>query len=119
MFRFALFAAANGSSSDAVVGLLAALSGLGIFIAVAVYVLSKLRRGPVERAPSAQNDLVKFGALYESGELTKEEFSQIKRAFAAALDAEIEAKKAAAAASNGGADERRARLNSLLRNERR
>ncbi len=119
MFRFAFFAASSGplsalGSSDALVGLIAALTGLGIFVAVAVYVLSKLRRGPSSQPPSARDDLVKFGALYESGKLTKEEFSQIKRAFAASLDAELEAKKAAANAATG--DDRQARLARLLRN---
>ncbi|MBR4833513.1 MAG: hypothetical protein IKU86_04155 [Thermoguttaceae bacterium] len=123
MFRFALFAALKGTSSslassDSLVGLIVALTGLGIFVAVAVYILSKLRRGPSSQPPSARDDLVKFGALYESGELTKEEFSQIKRAFAASLDAELEAKKAAAANAAPGGD-RQARLAQLLRDEKR
>ena len=108
MFTPAIFASLKGAptslaSSDALVGLIAGLTGLGIFVAVAVYVLLKLRGATGKsKAPSVRDDLVKFGALYESGELTKEEFSQIKRSFAVALDAELAAKKA-----------------NLLRNERR
>ena len=107
------------ASSDALVGLIAALTGLGIFGAVAVYVLSKLRGATGKfKTPSVRDDLVKFGALYESGELTKEEFSLIKRSFAASLDAELAAKKAEAAKHSPEA-ERNARLANLLRNEKR
>jgi len=124
MFRPEIFAALKGAptslaSSDALVGLIAGLTGLGIFVAVAVYVLSKLRGASGKtKAPSVRDDLVKFGALYESGELTKEEFSQIKRSFAVALDAELAAKKAEAA-KNSPEAARNARLVNLLRNERR
>ena len=124
MFCPEIFAALKGAptslaSSDALVGLIAALTGLGIFVAVAVYVLSKLRGATGKsKAPSVRDDLVKFGALYESGELTKEEFSQIKRSFAASLDAELAAKKAEAAKHSPEAA-REARLASLLRNEKR
>lgn len=124
MFCPEIFAALKGAptslaSSDALVGLIAALTGLGIFVAVAVYVLSKLRGASGKtKTPSVRDDLVKFGALYESGELTKEEFSLIKRSFAASLDAELAAKKAAAA-KNSPEAERNARLASLLRDEKR
>ena len=124
MFRPEIFAALKGAptslaSSDALVGLIAALTGLGIFVAVALYVLSKLRGAAGKsQTPSVRDDLVKFGALYESGKLTKEEFSMIKRSFAAALDAELAAKQAEEA-KNSPETARDARLASLLRNERR
>ena len=124
MFCPQIFAALKGAptsiaASDELVGLIAALTGLGIFVAVAVYVLSKLRnaRGGAQ-PPSVRDDLVKFGALYEAGELTKEEFSQIKRSFAAALDAELAAQKAEALAKSPEA-QRNERLQALLRDEKR
>jgi hypothetical protein len=124
MFRPEIFAALKGAptslaSSDALVGLIAALTGLGIFVAVALYVLSKLRGAAGKsQTPSVRDDLVKFGALYESGKLTKEEFSMIKRSFAAALDAELAAKQAEEA-KNSPETARDARLANLLRNEKR
>jgi hypothetical protein len=124
MFRLEIFAALKGeptslASSDALVGLIASLTGLCVFIAVAVYVLSKLRGATrTSKTPSVREDLVKFGALYESGKLTKEEFSMIKRSFAASLDAELAAKKAEAA-KNSPEAARDARLANLLRNEKR
>jgi hypothetical protein len=124
MFCPEIFAALKGAptslaSSDALIGLIASLTGLGIFVAVAVYVLSKLRGASGKsKTPSVRDDLVKFGALYESGELTKEEFSMIKRSFAASLDAELAAKKAEAAKHSPEAA-RDARLANLLRNEKR
>ena len=124
MFCPPIFAALKGAptssaSSDALVGLIAGLTGLGILVAVAVYVLSKLRGATGKsKTPSVRDDLVKFGALYESGELTKEEFSQIKRSFAVALDAELAAKKAEAA-KNSPEAARDARLAKLLRDQKR
>lgn len=124
MFCPEIFAALKGAptslaSSDALVGLIAALTGLGIFVAVAVYVLSKLRGATGKsKTPSVRDDLVKFGALYESGELTKEEFSMIKRSFAASLDAELAARRAEAA-KNSPEAARNAQLANLLRNEKR
>ncbi|MBR5242843.1 MAG: hypothetical protein IKW13_01280 [Thermoguttaceae bacterium] len=124
MFRPEIFAALKGAptslaSSDALVGLIASLTGLGIFVAFAVYVLSKLRGATGKsKTPSVRDDLVKFGALYESGKLTKEEFSMIKRSFAASLDAELAAKKAEEA-KNSPEAARDARLANLLRNEKR
>ncbi|MBQ6827629.1 MAG: hypothetical protein IJO46_06400 [Thermoguttaceae bacterium] len=124
MFCPPMFAALKGAptssaSSDALVGLIAGLTGLGILVAVAVYVLSKLRGATGKsKTPSVRDDLVKFGALYESGELTKEEFAQIKRSFAVALDAELAAKKAEAA-KNSPEAARDARLAKLLRDQKR
>ena len=62
MFRPEIFASLKGAptslaSSDALVGLIAGLTGLGIFIAVAVYVLSKLRGATnASKTPSVRDD---------------------------------------------------------------
>lgn len=107
---------------ERVEGLIVGLTVLAIFIAAAIYVLSKIRKSRTQNdAPSAQDMLNQFGELYDSGELTKEEFRAVKRTLAVAITAEIDQKKRAQKDDGDPNEtpeerEKRRRLERLLRN---
>lgn len=102
-----------------IVGLLLGLTFLTILIAVAFYVLSKIREGRAkDDAPTAQDLLVKFGQLYDSGILSEEEFRAIKRTFAVELATAPVGKTKkddGGDAKKSEKDDRAARLERLLR----
>lgn len=62
---------------------------LAIAIAVAVYVIDKVRSGPVQHEPKATELISKFRDLHSRGELSDVEFRTIKTALATRLQAEL------------------------------
>lgn len=97
---------------DHLPGLILGFAGLAIFIAVAWYILGKVRRGgKTEASITANEQLSLFGSMYEQGELTKEEYRAIKSALAETIS--LEAERIAAAKEDEAAS-RAAKLEELL-----
>ena len=68
---------------DHIVSLILGMSGLGVFIAVAWYILSQLRqRKGATSTPTLQETLEEYGRLYDEGEITREEYRAIRGALA-------------------------------------
>ncbi len=98
---------------DNLIGLIIGGVALAIFVAVAWYVLSKLRNAKKTVQPTAEELLATFGSLRDENVMSKEEFNAVKRALASTLVAKPEFKE------NDAAKDRDATLESLLRSERR
>jgi hypothetical protein len=62
---------------------------LAILVAVAWYVIEKIRPKPVQKEPKASEWLSKFRDLHTEGELSDEEFRTIKTTLAAQLQDEL------------------------------
>ena len=72
-------------------GLILAFTMLAILIAVAVYIIMKIRdAGKNTKTTGAQERLSLFGRLYDEGELTKEEFRAIRSSLTDAISEELE-----------------------------
>jgi uncharacterized membrane protein len=67
------------------------LAVLASLIAVAGYILSKIRANTVQREPLSSELLSKFSELHSRGEVTDEEFRTIKTTLAAQLHEEVKA----------------------------
>lgn len=91
----ALFAARRTSrmNFDALPSLILGLTALGIFVAIACYVLSRIRAGQKDDSTSPNEALTRFSDLYEAGEITKEEYEAIRTRLtrAIAIQAELRA----------------------------
>ncbi|MGI6401924.1 MAG: hypothetical protein ACOX0A_07430 [Thermoguttaceae bacterium] len=97
--------------------LILALMALAIFIAVAWYIIGKIRKAGNEiKSPSAQELLARFGQMYDAGELSTEEFRAIKLTFASTF-----AESSSSSDSDKDTEQarREARLRELLHSERR
>lgn|GEM_PF-4509183 len=101
--------------------LILGLVGLGIFVAIAWYILSKIREGEKQEETSPSEMLTRFGELYRSGEITREEYQAIRMRLAASLAAMKTEKDEADSKSKKGAAalDRSAELERLLEGERR
>jgi hypothetical protein len=62
---------------------------LAVMIAIAAYVISKIRPKPIQREPRASELLSKFRELHSRGVLTDAEFRTIKTALAELLKKEL------------------------------
>ena len=62
---------------------------LAILVAIAYYVIKKIRPKPVQKEPKASQWLSKFRELHSQGKLSDEEFRTIKTALAAQLQEEL------------------------------
>lgn len=62
---------------------------LAILVAIAWYVIDKIRPKPVQKEPEASQLLSKFRDLHTQGELSDEEFRTIKTTLAAQLQDEL------------------------------
>jgi len=60
-----------------------------IVVAVAAYILGKIRAEPTQKEPSASELMSKFRDLHSQGELSDAEFRTIKTALAARLQEEL------------------------------
>jgi len=98
---------------DNLVGLIIGVVSLAVFVAVAWYVLSKLRNAKGTVQPTAEELLARFGSLRDEDVMSKEEFNAVKRALASTLASKPEFRESDAA------KDRAATLESLLRAERR
>lgn len=98
-FAAAVFAARRGgiSSWEELPGLILVLTILGIIVAIAAYVLSKLRAGHKEEEVSPSKLMSLFGELYSDGRISADEYQAIKQRLAATLTSHIEAKAEMAA----------------------
>jgi hypothetical protein len=65
------------------------MAGLAILIAVACYVIGKIRPKPVQKEPRASEWLSKYRDLRAEGKLSEEEFRTIKTTLAAQLQDEL------------------------------
>ncbi|MBQ9812995.1 MAG: hypothetical protein IJM54_06745 [Thermoguttaceae bacterium] len=101
---------------DAVPSLILALVGLGIFVAIAVYVLSKIRAGQKSEEVSPSEMLSAFSDMYESGDLSLEEYRSIKHYLAASLSSSVSAREKKAEKKSVDRD---MELERLLRGEKR
>jgi hypothetical protein len=102
---------------DHLPGLILAFTGLAIFAAIAWYILGKIRRsGRGSRALSSEELLAQFSQMYDDGELTKEEFRAIKLFLVSDIATASELSKDEKSPEE---DSRDARLQELLRSERR
>ena len=101
--------------------LILGLVGLGIFVAIACYILSKIREGEKQEETSPSEMLTRFGERFRSGEITREEYQAIRMRLAASLAAMKTEKDEAGSKSKKGADapDRSAELERLLEGERR
>jgi uncharacterized membrane protein len=70
-------------------GLIVWLAILAILIAVAVYVIKKIRPKTLQQELTASELLTKFTDLHSQGELSDEEFRTIKTTLSAQLQQEI------------------------------
>ena len=62
---------------------------LGMAIAVAIYVVSKIRAESVQQEPTASDLMSNFRELHSRGDLSDEEFRTIKTKLAAQLQDEL------------------------------
>lgn len=62
---------------------------LAVLVAIAWYVIDKIRPKPVQKEPTASEWLSKFRDLHTEGELSDEEFRTIKTTLAAQLQDEL------------------------------
>jgi len=65
------------------------IATLAILVAIAYYVLGKIRPGTVQKEPRASQWLSKFRDLHSRGELSDEEFRTIKTTLATQLKDEL------------------------------
>ncbi len=54
------------------------IAGLAALLAVAIYVIDKVRAAPAQQEPTASELMSKFRELHSKGELSDEEFRTIK-----------------------------------------
>jgi hypothetical protein len=76
-------------SAETVAGLIISLAALAIAVAVAGYVIGKIRPKPVQDEPAASHWLTKYRELHEKGVLSDAEFHTIKGVLAKQLQAEL------------------------------
>jgi uncharacterized protein YneF (UPF0154 family) len=69
--------------------LVVALALLAISIAVAAYIISKIRAKPLQREPPASELLSKFREMHSQGGLTDAEFRTIKTTLAEQLQKQV------------------------------
>ncbi len=74
---------------DSTVQLVIWLSALAALVAVAVYVIMRIRTEPVQSEPVASEMLSKFRELRGQGDLSEEEFRTIKTTLAEQLQDEL------------------------------
>lgn len=74
---------------DSTVQLVIWLSALAVLVAVAVYVIMRIRTAPVQSEPVASEMLSKFRELRGQGDLSEEEFRTIKTTLAEQLQEEL------------------------------
>lgn len=102
---------------DHLPGLILAFTGLAIFAAVAWYIIGKIRRsGRGSTSLSSEELLAQFTQMYDDGELSKEEFRAIKLFLVSNISTSVDLAKEEKTTE---ADDRDARLQELLRAERR
>lgn len=102
---------------DHLPGLILAFTGLAIFAAVAWYIIGKIRRSARGSASlSSEELLAQFTQMYDDGELSKEEFRAIKLFLVSNISSSVDLAKEEKTAD---VDDREARLQELLRAERR
>ncbi len=65
------------------------LSGLAIMLAIAYFVIGKIRAESVQQEPGASELLSKFRDLHSQGDLSETEFRTIKTTLAARLQDEL------------------------------
>lgn len=101
---------------DHIVSLILGMSGLGVFIAVAWYILSQLRqRKGATSTPTLQETLEEYGRLYDEGEITREEYRAIRGALAVSFTSYTSRNEAA---EEELLSDREAQLRTLLKGER-
>ncbi|MCF0234797.1 MAG: hypothetical protein HUK22_07465 [Thermoguttaceae bacterium] len=102
---------------DHIEGLIVGITILAILVAVAVYVILKLRAGMRANVPaeSAQEMLTKFNDLRDRGVITPEEYKAIRRNFTAQIVGSTPSFDPAM--DDEEAAERAAQLERLLRGE--
>lgn len=66
---------------------------LAVLVAVAGYVIGKIRSAPAQQEPTANEMLSKFREMHAQGELSDEEFRVIKTQLADRLGAELNGRK--------------------------
>jgi uncharacterized membrane protein len=69
--------------------LILGIAVLAAMVVVAYYVLGKIRPNPSQKEPNASQWLSKFRDLHSRGELSDEEFREIKTTLAAQLQDEL------------------------------
>jgi uncharacterized membrane protein len=74
---------------DPTVQLVIWLSVLAVLVAIAVYVIMRIRTEPVQSEPVASEMLSKFRELHVQGDLSEEEFRTIKTTLAEQLQEEL------------------------------
>ncbi len=77
-----------------------ALTILGVIVAIAAYVLSKLRAGRKDDELDPSRMMSQYSDLYRNGEISLEEYNAIKQRLAATLAAQLEARAEQEAAKN-------------------
>lgn len=65
------------------------LAGLAVIVAIGVYVVGKIRSSDEENPQSTSEVMSTFRELYESGELSEEEYKNIKSKLSASLQQEL------------------------------
>ena len=70
---------------DSLPSLILCLVALGIFVAIAFYIASKLREGSVEDGLTPSESMSLFSEMYEKGEMTLEEYRAVKTRLAETL----------------------------------
>lgn len=94
LFEFSLYGAAPGDGTARFwragpEGLILSIAVLAILVAVACYVIGKIRPKPVQKEPKASEWLSKFRELHSQGGLSDEEFRTIKTNLATQLQDEL------------------------------
>jgi len=64
-------------------------AGLAMAVAIAIYVIGRIRAEPAQHEPTASELISKFRELHSRGELSDAEFRTIKTTLAAQLDEEL------------------------------
>ena len=65
------------------------VAGLATVVAIAVYVIGRIRAEPAQHEPTASELISKFRELHSRGELSDAEFRTIKTTLAVHLDEEL------------------------------
>lgn len=107
--------AASRSDLDSLPSLIMALVALGIFVAIAWYILSKIRSADVNDEFSPKDMLNTFSEMYESGDLSLEEYRAIRNHLAASISNYVTAREKS---EEERVSDRDMRLEQLLRGEK-
>ena len=99
-------------------GLIEGMTILSILIAVAWYIILKLRKPASLRGPSPRELLTRYTEMYESGEISREEFVAIRSIFTAELS-ETSTRDLEAIQRETERRERQARLAQLMEDQER